>query len=86
MPALTHPLIASLATIQRRERLSQGDMASLLEISRSLYSRLLAGEVQPTVRVVREIARAYPELRDACAAMVLGEDQDAPAPVAGAAV
>lgn len=70
-----HPLIVRVVGIQERDGLSQVEMAARLGIERSVCSRLLAGKVQPTVRVIRAIAKAWPELRDACADVVLGEPE-----------
>lgn len=84
--AQRHPLIAQLVVVQQRESLTGVATADRIGISDSLYSRLVSGNVAPTVRVVRGIAHAFPELRDACAATVLGEDVEASPPaVAGAA-
>lgn len=78
-----HPLIARLVEVQQRERLSQTDLASRLGLERSVCSRLLSGQVQPSIRVVSAIARAWPELRDACTAAVFDEPEPQPAAEAG---
>jgi hypothetical protein len=52
-------------------------MAARLDLDPSSYSRLLSGAMKPSIRVVRAIARAFPELRAACVSMLLDDDSPA---------
>lgn len=66
-----HPLIEQIARIQTRDSLTGADVARRLEVNPSTITRLMAGDMQPSLRIVQMVNRAFPELRSQCAALLL---------------
>ena len=66
-----HPLLVEVAKIQIREGLTGADVARRLEVNPSTVTRLMAGDMQPSLRIVQMVNRAFPELHSHCAALLL---------------
>lgn len=69
-PKARHPLIDELAQIQARDGLTGNDLARRLEVNPSSITRLMRGEVQPSLRIVQMVNREFPELRPSCALLL----------------
>jgi predicted transcriptional regulator len=65
-----HPLIDEVARIQGRDGLSGSDVARLLAVNPSTVTRLLSGEMQPSLRIVQAVNEQFPELRVRCAELL----------------
>lgn len=77
-PKARHPLIDELAQIQARDGLTGNDLARRLEVNPSSITRLMRGDMQPSLRIVQMVNREFPELRPACALLLLiGNERDA---------
>ena len=61
-----HPLIQRLMDLQQAFSLSGSEMSRRLEINPSSWTRLCAGDLQPSLRVVQAAAAAFPEVRPLC--------------------
>jgi len=61
-----HPLIQRLMDVQQAFSLSGSEMSRRLEINPSSWTRLCAGDLQPSLRVVQAAAAAFPEVRPVC--------------------
>lgn len=73
-----HPLIVSVMQIQDSEGITGAEVARRLEVNPSTWTRLTKGDVQPTVRVVQKVARAFPALQLQCVNLLLiGKNQNA---------
>lgn len=82
-----HPLMDEIARIQERDGLTGSDLARRLEVNQSTITRLMSGEMQPSLRNVQRVNRAFPELRSFCAQILLissekTDDRQTPAEVA----
>lgn len=66
-----HPLIQRLMDLQQAFSLSGSDMARRLEINPSSWTRLVAGDMQPSLRVVQAAAAAFPEVRPLCVELLM---------------
>lgn len=75
-PKRRHPLIEQIASIQVRDNLTGADVARRLEVNPSTITRLMAGDMQPSLRIVQMVNRAFPELRSQCAALLLISNGD----------
>lgn len=65
-----HPLVGSLVSIQTRDGLTGAEMARRLNVVPSSYTRLVSGEMQPSLRIVQAVSQAFPELRAQCAKLL----------------
>lgn len=70
-PKPRHPLMDEIVRIQDRDGLSGSEVARRLEVNQSTITRLMSGELQPSLRVVQRVNRAFPELRSFCAGLLL---------------
>lgn len=66
-----HPLIDELLRVQERDGLSGSDLARRLQVNPSTITRLMSGDMQPSLRIVQAISSAFPELRSTCAQLLL---------------
>lgn len=66
-----HPLIGELVRVQERDGLSGSEVARRLDVNPSTITRLVAGDMQPSLRIVQAISAAFPELRPRCAQLLL---------------
>lgn len=66
-----HTLIVRLMDLQRVLDLSGSEMARRLEVNPSTWTRLVTGEMQPSLRIVQATVRAFPELRSFCVELLL---------------
>ena len=66
-----HPLIDSVVRCQQAEGISGNEVSRRLEINPSSWTRLVAGDMQPSIRIVRAIARAFPSLQQECVSLLL---------------
>jgi predicted transcriptional regulator len=66
-----HRLIERLMDIQRVLGLSGSEMARRLEVNPSTWTRLVAGDMQPSLRIVQAVVAAFPELRSFCVELLL---------------
>lgn len=66
-----HPLIGRLVDLQRVYDLSGSEMARRLGVNPSTWTRLVSGEMQPSLRVVQSVVVAFPELRSFCVELLL---------------
>jgi predicted transcriptional regulator len=71
-----HPLIDALAAIQERDGLTSADIARRLQVNPSTITRLMSGDMQPSLRTVQMINRTFAELRSQCAALLLIGNDD----------
>lgn len=69
-PKVRHPLIDELARIQARDGLTGNDLARRLEVNPSSITRLMHGDMQPSLRIVQAVNREFPELRSVCAVLL----------------
>lgn len=79
-----HPLAVRLADVQRERGISGSEMSRRLQINPSTWTRLMAGDVQPSLRVVQAAVAAFPEVRSFCVELLmirsdLIEDAEEPA-------
>lgn len=65
-----HPLVDQLVSIQQRDGLTGTEMSTRLGVAGSSYTRLLSGELQPSLRLVQSVCRAFPELQSFCASLL----------------
>lgn len=70
----THPLIESVMQIQDSEGITGAEVARRLSVNPSTWTRLTRGDVQPTVRMVQRIARAFPTLQLQCVNLLLNSN------------
>lgn len=78
-----HPLAVRLLDVQRERGLSGSEMSRRLQINPSTWTRLMAGDVQPSLRVVQAAVGAFPEVRSFCVELLMirrdhVEDSDGP--------
>lgn len=66
-----HPLIQRLMDLQRGLGISGAEMSRRLGVNQSTWVRLVAGEMQPSLRVVQATVAAFPELRSFCVELLL---------------
>lgn len=66
-----HPLIGRLIDTQNARGISGSEMSRRLGINPSTWTRLVAGDVQPSLRVVQAVASAFPELRSFCVDLLM---------------
>lgn len=71
-----HPLIERLTDVQQTYGLSGSEMARRLEINPSSWTRLVAGDMQPSLRIVQAVVAAFPELRSLCVELLLIRSTD----------
>ena len=71
-----HVLIGRLVDIQRTLNLSGSEVARRLEVNPSTWTRLVSGEMQPSLRVVQAAVAAFPELRSFCVGLLLLRSTD----------
>lgn len=72
-----HPLIESVVQIQESQALTGSEVARRLQINPSTWTRLTAGDLQPSLRVVQGIAREFPTLQLQCVNVLLDGNQEA---------
>lgn len=75
-PKPRHPLMDEIARIQERDGLTGSELARRLEVNQSTITRLMTGEMQPSLRNVQRVNRAFPELRSFCARLLLISNDD----------
>lgn len=66
-----HPLTQRLMDLQRVLDLSGSEMARRLKINPSSWTRLVSGEMQPSLRIVQAAVAAFPELHSFCVGLLL---------------
>lgn len=66
-----HPLVVRLLDVQRARGLNGSEMSRRLHINPSTWTRLVASDVQPSLRVVQEAAAAFPEVRSFCVDLLM---------------
>ena len=66
-----HPLIQRLMDVQRAFSLSGSEMARRLGINPSSWTRLVSGELQPSLRLVQSAVAAFPEVRPFCVQLLM---------------
>jgi transcriptional regulator with XRE-family HTH domain len=71
-----HVLIERLVDIQRTLNLSGSEVARRLGVNPSTWTRLVSGEMQPSLRVVQSAVAAFPELRSFCVGLLLIRSTD----------
>lgn len=78
-----HALAIRLMDVQRARALTGSEMSRRLRIDPATWTRLQAGDVQPSLRVVQSAVAAFPELRSFCVELLMirtgcEEDQQDP--------
>lgn len=71
-----HVLIDRLVDVQRRLGLSGSEMARRLGVNPSTWTRLVSGDMQPSLRIVQAVVVAFPELRSFCVELLLIRSTD----------
>lgn len=71
-----HVLVTRLVDVQRSLGLSGSEMARRLEVNPSTWTRLVEGDIQPTLRIVQATVAAFPELRSFCVGLLLIRSTD----------
>lgn len=66
-----HPLIDELVRVQTRDNLSGNELARRLNVNPSTITRLTAGDMQPSLRIVQAINASFPELRPHCVQLLM---------------
>jgi predicted transcriptional regulator len=77
-PKARHPLMDEVAKIQVRDAISGNALALRLEVNPSTITRLMRGEMQPSLRIVQMVNREFPELRSFCAQLLRISDSVIP--------
>lgn len=73
-----HPLIDRVIELQTAEGITGSEVARRLNIDPSSWHRLTYGTMQPSIRVVRAISRAYPVLTSHCVQVLLIGNESSP--------
>lgn len=73
-----HVLVTRLVDVQRSLGLSGSEMARRLEVNPSTWTRLVEGDIQPTLRIIQATVAAFPELRSFCVGLLLIRSTDVP--------
>jgi predicted transcriptional regulator len=66
-----HTLVVRLMDLQRVLGLSGSEMARRLEVNPSTWTRLVSGDMKPSLRIVQATVKAFPELRPFCVQLLL---------------
>lgn len=70
-----HPFVDRLIEQQRADGLSGSEMARRLGIAPSSWTRLVSGEIQPTLRIAQAAGAAFPALAPECVGLLrIGSD------------
>lgn len=69
-PKARHPLMEEVAKVQARDGISGNALAVRLEVNPSTITRLMRGDMQPSLRIVQMVNREFPELRPSCARLL----------------
>lgn len=73
-----HVLVTRLVDVQRNLGLSGSEMARRLDVNPSTWTRLVDGDIQPTLRIVQATVAAFPELRSFCVGLLLIRSAEVP--------